>query len=359
MMDTLRYQNLAKRLDALPNGFPPTPDGVELQLLAHLFTPEEAELAARLRLTLETPEQLVARIGGDPVELRKQLKQMAKRGLISAGPLEGGLGFGLMPFVVGIYEMQGPTIDAELASLFEQYYLEAFGQGLAMQPSVHRVIPVNESIPVNLEIRPFESAAGVVAAAKAWAVTDCICRKQKQLIGKGCQHPIDVCLAMSSTPGAFDRSSAVRVLTRDEAMATLHRAAEAGLVHTVSNYQEGLWYICNCCTCSCGVLRGMADLGIANVVAHSDYINQVDADKCILCGDCVERCQFNAIHMDSTLVIDKLRCAGCGVCTIACPEGALFLVRRPEEELLTPPMKDADWRVARAQERHIDINQVL
>ena len=166
-MDTNSYKNLAKRLDQLPNGFPPTQSGVELRLLAHLFTPQEAELAAQLRLTLETPEQLSERTGVTPEGLRKQLKQMARRGLINAGPIEGGLGFGLMPFVVGIYEMQGPTIDAELANLFEQYYFQAFGQTLAIQPAVHRVVPVNESIPLGLEVRPFDSAAEIIEFCKS------------------------------------------------------------------------------------------------------------------------------------------------------------------------------------------------
>ena len=59
-------------------------------------------------------------MGGDPQALRGQLKEMAKRGLITAGrAATGGLGFGVMPFVVGIYEMQAGRIDAELAQLFE------------------------------------------------------------------------------------------------------------------------------------------------------------------------------------------------------------------------------------------------
>ena len=358
-MDNNPYQNLAKRLDALPNGFPSTPNGVELKLLARLFTPEQAGLATQLRLTLETPEQLAERIGGNPKELRNLLKQMARNGLITADETPAGQGFGLMPFVVGIYEMQGSKIDAELASLFEQYYLEAFGQILALQPAVHRVIPVNESIHVGLEVRPFESVASIIASAKAWAVSDCICRKQKQLIGQGCSHPLDVCLALSTTPGAFDHSQMVHSLTQEEAMSTLRRAAEAGLVHSVSNNQKDVWYICNCCTCSCGILRGMVDLGIANVVAHSAYINQLDADKCILCGLCVDRCQFNALTLDSALHIDLQRCAGCGVCTIACSEGALYLVLRPESEVPTPPEKEVDWRIAHAQARKLDLHEVL
>ena len=102
----------------------------------------------------------------------------------------------------------------------------------------------------------------------------------------------------------------VRAQSRDEAFATLQRAAEAGLVHSVSNNQRDLWYICNCCTCSCGILRGMAEMGLAGVVAHSDFVSQVDEALCILCGECVERCSFEALALDTTLVINSLRCAG-------------------------------------------------
>lgn len=353
------YKRLAERLDALPNGFPPTTDGVELRLLAKLFTEEEAELAAQLRLTLETPEKFAERMGGEPAQLRKQLKGMFRRGLINAGQADGGLGFGLLPFVVGIYEMQGATIDAELAGLFEQYYHTAFREVLKVQPAVHRVIPVNESIKTGLEVHPFESAAQIIAGARAWGVIDCICRVQKRLIGEPCEHPIDVCLTMSSTPGAFDHTPAVRALTQETAMATLQRAAEAGLVHSVSNNQKGVSYICNCCTCSCGILRGMAELGLANVVARSAYLNQVDQELCLLCGLCLERCQFDALSLNTTLTINEMRCVGCGVCTLACPEGALKLVLRPEGEAPPPPETGADWLEARAIARHLRLDELL
>jgi electron transport complex protein RnfB len=357
-MHTDPYRLLAERLDSLPNGYPPSPDGLEIKLLKRLFTPQEAQLASQLRLTFESAKQIANRVGGDPPQIRDMLKSMAKRGLINAGRIEGGLGYGLLPFVVGIYEMQIERIDADLAQLFEDYYQQSFGHILKIEPAVHRVIPVGESVRMDMEIRPYESAADIVANAKAWGVVDCICRKQKALIGDPCDHPIEVCMMMSQKPGAYDQVSHIHALKLDEAMATLQAAAEAGLVHSVSNNQHGSSYICNCCTCSCGILRGISELGIANAVAHSAFVNQVDEELCIACEDCLEYCQFEALSMDITAQIDQLRCVGCGVCVQSCPENALILVRRPESDIEPVPLSRSEWMQERAIARGIDLTQV-
>jgi NAD-dependent dihydropyrimidine dehydrogenase PreA subunit len=300
----------------------------------------------------QTANQIASQTGGNPSELRKQLKGMVRKGLISAGEAEGGLGFKLMPFVVGFYEMQNANMDEEMAALFEQYFLTAFGMTGDIKPSVHRVIPVHESIQPGLAVRPYESVLDIVSSCQAWGVIDCICRKQKALIGDSCRHPVDNCMVMSSIEGVFDKSNDVKALTKDEAISTLRKAAEAGLVHSVSNYQKELWYICNCCTCSCGVLRGMAELGLASVVAGSGFVNQVDHELCILCSDCLDRCPFGALTIDDRLIIDELRCAGCGVCVIACPSDALKLVERPPQQVTIPPMDQAEWMRIRAASRN-------
>ena len=124
-MDT-HYKQLAERLNALPNGFPPTDDGRELKLLAKIFTPEQAELAAQLTPNLETVEEIAARTGRNAADLRNQLKAMSRSGLIEAGKKDGKLGFKLMPFVVGIYEMQISKMDEELARLFEDYFQSSY-----------------------------------------------------------------------------------------------------------------------------------------------------------------------------------------------------------------------------------------
>ena len=356
------YRQLARRLDALPNGFPPTEDGEELCLLEAIFSPEQAALAAQLRLTLETPDQIAARIGGDPKELRRMLKDMVRQGLITAGRVEGarGMGYGLLPFVVGIYEMQIGRIDAEMARRFEAYYKRAFASVMKVKPQVHRVIPVNQSLAVDIDIQPFESASAIVAQAQAWGVVDCICRTQKALIGEACEHPLDVCMVLSETPGTFDHSDTVRAQTQAEALATLQRAAEAGLVHSVSNNQEGLWYICNCCTCSCGVLRGLAELGLADTVARSPFLSQVDELRCTGCESCVEYCQFGALEMGmDAMTVDARRCVGCGLCVLNCAQEALAMVRRPESDVLPVPLTEAEWRVERAAQRGISLDDVL
>jgi Pyruvate/2-oxoacid:ferredoxin oxidoreductase delta subunit len=358
-MTDAAYRRLAQRLNELPDGFPATQEGSELRLLEALFTPDQAQLASLLRLTLATPQAIAAEHGLDLDPLRAQLKEMARKGLIAAGRTEAGLGYGLMPFVVGIYEMQAGRIDHELAERFEAYYQQAFVEAIGIQPSFHRVLPVHETIQVDMDLRPYESTAALVEEAQAWGVVDCICRVQKSLVGEGCDHPLDVCMVLSAQPGAFDNSSTIKALDRQGAMKTLRRAADAGLVHTVSNHQEGHWYICNCCACSCGILRGLKEFGVANVVAHSSYLSRIDEELCVGCELCLDWCQFEALTHTQIAQVEPHRCVGCGVCVLHCPEDAIMLVERPASEIHPPPSTLEAWRATRARSRGINLGNVL
>lgn len=96
----------------------------------------------------------------------------------------------------------------------------------------------------------------------------------------------------------------------------------------------------------------MAELGIANVVASSAFVNQVDELICNGCEDCISTCQFDALSMDGLLAkVDAIRCVGCGVCVLACSTGALGLVRRPEDEVKPVPQTHADWGIQRIAAR--------
>ena len=355
------YRKLARRLDAIPHGFPATESGVELRLLAKIFTPEEAALATVMRLTREPAAGIAARAGVDSDVAYRTLKGMVRKGLIRVKKSEGQLIFGLRPFVVGFYEEQLLRMDAELAALFEQYYQETQGGGITRHtPAIHRVVPVEEAIPFDLEIFPYERASELLEGAKSWGVRDCICRVQQRLVGKGCDHPVENCLVFAPVEDVFDHSEIDREITKEEALRILHEAEEAGLVHCPGNYRDGVHYICNCCTCCCGILRGVAEFGIPTAIARSDFRAVVDAEMCIGCSDCVEHCQFEALSVpDDVCVVDYVRCVGCGLCTTVCTTGALYLERRPEGEVPLPPADIKEWMAQRAQERGISILDVL
>jgi MinD superfamily P-loop ATPase len=48
---------------------------------------------------------------------------------------------------------------------------------------------------------------------------------------------------------------------------------------------------------------------------------QIDPERCIECGECIDYCQFNAIGPD--FVVNKIDCEGCGVCVHFCPVQAI------------------------------------
>jgi ferredoxin len=329
------YKRLALQLDALPAGFPATDDGAELRVLAALFTPEEATLAADLRPTLETAAEIAARTGRDEKGTATALKAMARRGLIKAGRASGGLRYALMPFAVGFYEMQGPVLDVELAQ--RRGLLPAL-HGEALADPRRTADPgrgdggrrVGASLRERCEIPAGRKAWGVGASVAAEGVD------RRSVRASAGRVPGDERHARRSTVPH------VRALTLEEALATLHCAAEAGLVRG-GNTRDEVEYVCNCCTCSCGILRGMAELGMANVVARSAFVNQVDEALCAACGACVDACSFSALALDGVAHVNALRCVGCGVCVLVCPEGALALARRPEDEVLPPPATHEAW----------------
>jgi electron transport complex protein RnfB len=340
-------------LDALAVGFPATQSGVELELLAKVFAPEEAALAALMGPLPEPPDAIAVRAGVASEAVEATLQEMARRGLIRAGEESGQACFSLLPFLVGVYERQLLRMDGELARLYERYYQETQGGSVIRDaPPVHRVIPVQEAVPVDLEILPHEWASRLVQEARSWAVRNCVCRTQRQLLGQGCGHPLEVCLVFAPVEGAFGRTGVDRPIATEEALSILRQAADAGLVHTVYNFREGLHHICNCCTCACMFLRGVGEFGRLTGIARSPFRTVVESELCVGCGDCVERCQFGALSLqDRVCVVDNVRCVGCGLCAAACPAGVLHLERLPEDEMPVLPADRREWTERRLRGR--------
>ena len=334
------YEQFADALDRLPNGFPRTPSHLEIAILKKICSPEEAALVGQLGGEMEPVHMIAERIGLSVKEARTRLMKMVKRGFVWFDKQAGNPCFRLAPFIVGIYEAQLENMDHELAHLIEEYMAEGGAVGIMKpQPALHRVIPAQGTAKSEW-VLPYDDVRSVLLAAKSFRANDCICRVQQDYLGRQCDFPLDVCLSFSSV----ERSATPKDISREEALAILDQTEEIGLVHTVSNVAEGIDYVCNCCGCCCGVLRGITEYGIENSVAYANYYAIIDPDECVGCGTCIERCQVDAIsEQNGTIVVDRERCIGCGLCVTGCPNDVARLQRKPDEEIVHPPKDFATW----------------
>ncbi|KPJ73604.1 hypothetical protein AMJ52_03445 [candidate division TA06 bacterium DG_78] len=350
-MDDSVCERLAHALDKLPNGFPRTPSNVEILLLKKIFSPEEAALASQLTGDMEAVDAIAIRIGLPADDVKTSLKNMAKRGLVwaKADKKNNTLRFRLAPFTVGIYESQLETMDHEFAHLFEEYMADGGAVGIMKpQPALHRVVPVHGTVKSEW-ILPYDDARSILESAKSFSVRDCICRVQQDLIGKRrCNFPLKNCLSFS----LIERPTRPDSISREEALAILDETEELGLVHCVSNIAKNFSYVCNCCGCCCGILRGITDWGIDTSVAAANYYSVINPDMCENCGICVQRCQVKAIREDNGITtVDRTCCIGCGLCVTGCPYDAVELKRKPDDEIIHPPEDFMTWEKERLRNR--------
>jgi Fe-S-cluster-containing hydrogenase component 2 len=273
---------------------------------------------------------------------------MSKRGLLWSHKEDEKLLFRLAPFIVGIYESQRESMDHELAHLVEDYMANGGAVGIMKpQPALHRVIPAQKAVKSE-RILPYDDVKTILMSSKAFRLSDCICRVQQDHISRRCDFPLRTCLSFSSV----ERQSSEYDISNEEALAFLDKAEEMGLVHTVSNVMKGLGYVCNCCGCCCGILRGINDWGIENSVAYANYYAVIDADECLGCGICRKRCQVYAIsEKGGVSIVDRKKCIGCGLCVTGCPNGVAKLEKKIESEIVNPPVDFEAWEHERLRNR--------
>ena len=114
----------------------------------------------------------------------------------------------------------------------------------------------------------------------------------------------------------------------------------------------GLNYICHCCGCCCGILRGITEWGIENTMACANYEAIVNNDDCAGCELCIDRCQVSAITMiDGVATINREKCFRCGLCVTTRTSEVIKMILRPEEEQTTPPENFGEWEKQRLKNR--------
>ncbi|MFB3812475.1 MAG: ATP-binding protein [Terriglobales bacterium] len=331
------YSKLRAHLDTFLLAAPAA-DSI-LEILRIRFTPEEAEIALSLGQVPQDVAAIAKSSGRTEESLRPILEQMADKALVlkETKGVDGVTKdvYSLLPTAVGLWETsfakgeRNPRTE-QLARYWREYYETAWARHMhGSQTAFTRVIPVAQSIASRPEIYDYERASELIKQYDYACVLHCPCRKSAELAGKGCGKPTEVCVHFGHLARFLVEKGYARHVTQQEVLDILDLTEKAGLVHMVANSKEMGIAICSCCSCCCTQLRAVVEMPKPDAYAKSRFIAQVDADMCMGCGTCDERCQFDAIHSDSgTAQVTQEACAGCGLCVTACPADALSLKQR-------------------------------
>lgn len=355
------YQKLAEKLNAFPHGFPPAENRLDLTILKWVFSPAEAEIALVLPVEPEAAASISKRLNRAISETELILNQMVEKMQIFVFEAAGTPLYFLPPYYPGFHDLQVNRKDKTKAELrryaqwFDEYYPQLIKITGYHKPSLTRVVPVSTAIDYENKIYRLDDVKRIINEAKCILLMDCVCRKEKALLGRACDHSVETCMMFSDQENMFSKWPVGRIISSKEAMAVAAKCEEEGLVHCTYNANEtGVTAICACCSCCSIFLSGLAKYNAPYIVAQSRFVARIDPALCTQCGICAtERCPMNAIDAGAIYQVKPERCIGCGVCLSTCPANAIGLVARPEADAEMDKIPDnlVDWGTQRAAER--------
>lgn len=289
-----------------------TRESTEFQLVELFVTDAMAEIAMCLKMGKLQSVAKVAEKCGKPVEhVEEVLFQLARSGIIMFMPRDGEDRYCLIPWIPGVFEMV--VLDKEnrrqfpqVTRLFDEHAQAMAAEMVPNMPVGHglmRVIPVQSAIDGNSRAASYEEIIKVMNKHDIFAAADCQCRLSNREHGHGCGHTVeDMCLLFGPIVPYYLRTGRARQITKSEAFAILEKAEKEGLIHEVPNLvgTDNINAVCNCCGCGCFMLRNATCYKSPDVI-RSNYVSQVDRDKCVACGQCVENCQVNALTLGQSL----------------------------------------------------------
>ncbi|MHA2231494.1 MAG: DUF362 domain-containing protein [Candidatus Hodarchaeales archaeon] len=353
------YRELQQQIDKMPVGLPASESGVEIRILKHLFTPQEAQIALHLNLLPEPLERIYKRVKKVKLaitleKLEETLDQLAKKGRILGSEDNGKKKYSYALFVIGMYEFQVDQLTRSFYEDCEEYVLTDFAKEYTRTgvPQL-RTVPVNKAISHELHVTTYDNMREIIHNTEGeFGVRNCICKQGKDLIDENCKTVDfrDHCISLPglSLPGSggkrlLERPESFRPISKEETLDLLQRAEDAGLVIQPANTQNP-GFICCCCGDCCGVLTVAKTFPKPAEVFATNYYAEVEPELCKGCKKCAKRCQMEAITIvEKKSRVNLDRCIGCGLCIPTCSNEAMKL-QRTEKATVPPKTSSALYR---------------
>ncbi|MDD6042271.1 MAG: FAD-dependent oxidoreductase [Eubacteriaceae bacterium] len=292
--------------------------------LAGVLTDEEAELAYKLGVRKpKTLSEIVSLSGMEEKECEALLEEMSRKGILEYNwENEAHEKQYVLPMYVPgcaeFFNMNASILESnpEMGIFFEHMsrlplekitpFVPEGGAGIGMH-----VIPVEKAIEMENESINLEHISYWLDKYEGkYAASPCSCRRSRLTHDEGCaDDPEGWCIAVGDMADyVVETQKDGRYISREEALDIFRQAEDNGFVHQITNIdgEHKIFAICNCNVNVCYALRTSQLFNTPNM-SRSAYIADVDKQKCVACGKCVESCPAGAVKLGQKLC-DKEGC---------------------------------------------------
>ena len=309
-------ENLVKLCEKIGDGhYKITPDCAEYRVFEKWMTDEQIALLLSIKgaMKINFLANIAKRAGLDRETARAMLHELTEIGLLVQVVIpKTRIELYLQPlYTPGVFEFlllneKFCRAHPEIAYAFEQHATDSqkeHAMNTPMGAGIMRVIPVEAAIPAGTQQIDNERVSMYIEKNEGHlCALPCQCRRVRKLMGEGAGDLDEsFCLFMGHPADMFIRLGRGKALTKEEAYELIKHVEEIGCVHQITTLENGQTFaICNCQPESCLAL-GVTQYYNTPLTSQSNYVAEIDKEKCVACGQCAPTCANNAIKMGQKL----------------------------------------------------------